>query len=160
MLTVRDARPEDAEALAAILNRIVEIGGTTAFETPFTPETFRAEVLERDDLLSCVVAEADGDAAGFQYLVWHEELGTGCTSIASFARAEPKVPGVGRALMAATLERARAAGATHVAAKIRADNVPGLGFYSAMGFEDWRVDEAVPLSDGTPVDRITKRLDL
>ena len=159
MLTVRDARPEDAEALAAILNRIIEIGGTTAYQTPRPPETFRADVLDREGLISCVVAEADGAPVGFQYLSRDERLPPGWATIASFARAEPKVPGVGRAMMAATLERARAAGVPSIDATIRADNAQGLGFYEAMGFRTYEVHEAVPLSDGTPVDRISKRLD-
>ena len=37
---------------------------------------------------------------------------------------------------------------------------PGLGFYSAMGFEDTDREPAVPLCDGTPVDRVTKLLRL
>ena len=160
MLTVRKTRPEDDEALAAILNRIIEIGGTTAYQTPRAPETFRIDVLERYGLISCVVAEVDGTVAGFQYLSWHTERPEGWADIATFARPEPKVRGVGRALMTVTLDAARATGVRTVNATIRADNDQGLGFYEAMGFETYRVDEAVPLTDGTPVDRISKRLDL
>ena len=154
-MTVRRARPEDAAGLAALLNEIIAIGGTTAYQTPRTPETFRQTFIERPGHVGCLVAEgADGALLGFQHI--DREGATGY--IASFARARPKVPGVGRALMAETLKAAREAGIASIVAKIRADNAPGLGFYSAMGFADWTVDRAVPLTDGTPVDRISKRL--
>ena len=45
-------------------------------------------------------------------------------------------------------------------AEIRADNEGGLAFYGKMGFQDQDVDRAVPLGDGTPVDRINKRYPL
>jgi hypothetical protein len=42
-------------------------------------------------------------------------------------------------------------------ATIRADNVGGLAFYSRLGFTDHGISRAVPLRDGTPVDRVSKR---
>ena len=153
-MKTRPARPEDASELAALLNEIIAIGGTTAYQPPRSEEAFRETFIEDPGHVSCFVAERGGTLLGFQ----HVGRGGATGYIASFARAEPKVPGVGRALMAETLRAAREAGLTAIVAKIRADNVPGLGFYSAMGFEDWTVDRAVPLTDGTPVDRISKRL--
>ena len=153
-MKLREARPEDAAELAALLNEIIAIGGTTAYQTPRSPQDLRETFIEDPHHVSCLVAERGGAILGFQHVEREGETGY----IASFARAEPKVPGVGRALMAETLRAARAAGLTSIVAKIRADNVPGLGYYAAMGFEDWTVDRAVPLTDGTPVDRISKRL--
>ena len=43
---------------------------------------------------------------------------------------------------------------------IRADNPSGPGYYTTMGFEDHQVARAMPLQDGTPVDRISKRYQL
>jgi L-amino acid N-acyltransferase YncA len=37
-LLVRDARPDDAEAIVGILNPIIEAGVYTAFDTTFTVE--------------------------------------------------------------------------------------------------------------------------
>ena len=68
--------------------------------------------------------------------------------------------GVGSALFRATRERALALGLTAINATIRADNAGGLAFYSRQGFRDHSVAKAVPLSDGTPVDRISKRYSL
>ena len=54
---VRPARPDDAPALCAFLNEIIRIGGTTAHQTPFTPESFVAHYLAGPGFVSCFVAE-------------------------------------------------------------------------------------------------------
>jgi hypothetical protein len=63
-------------------------------------------------------------------------------------------------MFAATKQAATDAGYGFINAKIRADNVPGLAYYTKMGFADHSIDKDVPLSDGTPMDRVTKRLTL
>ena len=161
MITTRNATRADLPAMADILNPIIEAGGTTAYEEPFSPDALGANIFGRPDFLSVVVAlDEEGKIAGFQYLMRLDPPETDVAGIASFARLDPKCPGAGRAMMAATLDRARAAGLSAIDAKIRADNVPGLGFYSAMGFQDRSVIKGVPLKDGTPVDRVIKRLTL
>ena len=42
-------------------------------------------------------------------------------------------------------------------ATIRADNIGGLAFYSRLGFMDHGISRAVPLRNGVPVDRVSKR---
>ena len=65
--------------------------------------------------------------------------------------------GVGTALFAETRARARALGLRAIDATIRADNAGGLAFYDRLGFVDHGVVPGVPLKDGTPIDRRTKR---
>jgi L-amino acid N-acyltransferase YncA len=156
---VRPARPEDAPALCKLLNEIIRIGGTTAHETPFEVAGFAEQFLHGPGCLGCLLAEeaAGGPPLGFQALERHGGLPEGWADIATFARPEPKVPGVGRALFAATVERARALGLMAINAMIRADNAGGLAYYARMGFEQYAVARAVPLADGTPVDRLSKR---
>ena len=161
MVTTRTATRADLPAMADILNPIIEAGGTTAFEEVFSPQALGKVVFDREDFISAVVAiDPEGKVAGFQYLVRLDPPDTDIGGIASFARLAPKCPGAGRAMMAATLIAARAAGLSAIDAKIRADNVPGLGYYSAMGFQDRSLIKGVPLKDGTPVDRVIKRLTL
>lgn len=157
--TLRDARSEDAPELCDLLNAIIRIGGTTALETPLTPEEFERRFLANSGFLSCIVAEAgDGGAPlGFQALERHSKLPADWGDIATFTRQQPRVRGVGTALFTATRARAQDLGLTKLNATIRADNYGGLAYYSKMGFQDWRVSKAVALKDGTPVDRIWKR---
>ncbi len=156
-LSVRPFRPGDEGALTAILNDIIAAGGTTANETPFTPERLRATHLDGPTVLCCHVV-LDGEApVGFQVLNANPRLPQGWGDIASFTRRDPPVRGAGTALFAATCARARALGIPTLNATIRADNAPGLAYYAKMGFVDYEVLRAVPLSDGTPVDRIRRK---
>lgn len=156
---IRPATPDDAAELADLINEIIAIGGTTAWETNFTAETFADHYIAGEGCLTCFVAQADR-LYGFQALSRNTELPPGWGDIGSFARVQPKLPGVGAALFAATKIKARELGLVAINAQIRADNKPGLGFYSKMGFVDYGVKKDVPLKDGTPVDRILKRYDL
>jgi L-amino acid N-acyltransferase YncA len=165
-VTTRPARLDDAPAMCAILNAIIAIGGTTAYEDPFTPETMTANYIAAPALIRCTLAELEGQVVGFQ-AIWHPDPAhdqnappPGWAVIASFVKPGLTGQGVGRALFAATQDAARAAGVATIDATIRADNASGLTFYGAMGFRDYAVIPAVPLKDGTPVDRIRKRFDL
>ena len=161
-IRVRAAVGSDAGPLAEILDEIIRAGGTTAHETPFSAARFADSYLYGADALACFVAEdpASGAPAGFQALGRHHELPEGWADIGTFARMRPKLPGVGTALFAATRVRARELGLVAINAAIRADNYGGLAFYEKLGFATFRTIPAVPLQDGTPVDRILKRYDV
>ncbi|MEM1345161.1 MAG: GNAT family N-acetyltransferase [Pseudomonadota bacterium] len=158
-LTVRPVCPSDIAALTALLNEIIAIGGTTAYETPLSEDGMAAWLLEGAGLLSCQIAVREA-VLGFQVLEHHAGLSKGWADIATFARARPKVPGVGRALFTATRALAEAEGVRTINATIRADNTGGLAYYTKMGFRDYAIRRCVPLSSGRRVDRISKRFDL
>lgn len=161
-LVVRPATDADAPALAELLNAIIARGGTTSLERPFTPERLARFYLTGPKVISSFVAfyPATGEALGFQTLTRENYVPDNWGDIGTFARVGGTQRGVGSALFAATRERARELGLAGLNAQIRADNHGGLAFYSRMGFQDHHIDAAVPLSDGTPVDRITKRYPL
>jgi GNAT superfamily N-acetyltransferase len=160
-LHVRPTRPEDAADLSRLLNRIIAIGGTTALETPLGEAEFRDAFLDGPDVLSSIIAEtAVGEALGFQVLQRNRTLPEGWGDIATFTRREPRTPGVGTRLFERTRAAARALGLVAINATIRADNDSGLPFYEKMGFRTYDVAKAVPLEDGTPVDRVRKRYSL
>lgn len=144
--------------MAALLNEIIRIGGTTAFENAVGPEDMADWYVECDGLYCCYVAiDNNGNVAGFQALEHTDAYGPGVSEISSFARQTPLVRGTGTALFEATRAFAETAGLSAINAKIRADNLPGLAYYTKMGFSDHSVIPGVPLKDGTPVDRILKR---
>ncbi|MEI4472515.1 GNAT family N-acetyltransferase [Frigidibacter sp. MR17.24] len=152
-LAVRPLIAADRDALRAVLNDIIATGGTTAHEDPFTADGFAAHLAGA----RVVHVVLDGGApVGLQYLAEDPRLPAGWLAIATFTRRAPPVPGAGRALFAATSAWARGAGVTAIDATIRADNTGGLAYYGRMGFETYRTWPAVPLRDGTPVDRIAK----
>ena len=157
---IRPAEPGDAPQMAALLNAVIAIGGTTAFEDPVTPGDMRAWYVDGPLLACCHVAVDDaGDVAGFQALE-RDENPQDIAYISTFARPSPRVHGVGTALFGATRAAARRLGLREISANIRGDNVSGLAYYAKMGFRDHAVVRGVPLKDGTPVDRIVKRFQL
>ncbi|NIA69844.1 GNAT family N-acetyltransferase [Pelagibius litoralis] len=157
-LVVRPAEESDVPALCDLLNEIIGIGGTTANEVPFTHGTFRDHFLGGADHISCLMVEdAAGSAAGFQILVRNSKLPDGWVDVATFARVHPKTRGAGTALFAKTVPLARGLGFAAINATIRADNTGGLAYYDKMGFRTYSVEPGVPLNDGTPVDRVSKK---
>ena len=163
MLTLANIRPasrSDTPQMAALLNEIIAIGGTTAFEDPVSADDLAQWYLGADAWCCHVAVDSAGDIAGYQALERTDAYGPGIGEISTFARQSPVVKGTGTALFDATKAAARAAGLATINAKIRADNVPGLAYYSKMGFLDHSVIPGVPLGDGTPVDRILRRYQL
>jgi len=159
--TVRPTVRADAAALADLLNEIIAAGGTTAYQIPFTPEGFAQAHIDGPAVLTSVVAQGeDGVPMGFQILLRDERLPEGWGDIGTFARRGMTSRGIGSALFAATRDAARDLGLVGINATIRADNSGGLTFYGKQGFVDHSVAAAVPLNDGTPVDRISKRYSL
>lgn len=158
-LVVRPVREDDAAELAALLNEVIARGGTTALEDPFTPQALARAYLTGPDVICCFVAvdAASGRLEGFQTLGRYPGLPEDVGDIGTFARVGGSRRGVGRALFAVMRAEARRKGLAAINATIRADNVGGLAFYSRMGFEPHSVEAALPLKDGTPVDRISKR---
>ncbi|MEM7470281.1 MAG: GNAT family N-acetyltransferase [Pseudomonadota bacterium] len=158
-MITRLAVPADIPQLVAILNEIIAIGGTTAYQEPVTPDYFDRLVNSKEEQTFIHVAAKGSDIEGFQWINPSPERAA-LASIATFARPGTTQRGIGTALFAATKQAAKKANFDEIDATIRRDNTGGLAYYSKMGFEDHSVTEAVPLKDGTPVDRIHKRLKL
>jgi len=153
--------PEDVAEACRILNDIIAAGGTTAFEIPFSEALFTQSYLNVADKICCHVALDDhGAVAGFQWLGTYDELPDDCADIATFTRRQPVLRSAGRALFDETIKIAVAHGFASINATIRADNLFGLSYYEKMGFRDFSVAYGVPLRDGTPVNRISKRYEL
>lgn len=160
-ITVRAMQFSDVPLACDLLNKIIAIGGTTAFQSAFDNAGFETAFMTGQNTVCCHVAlDETGQVAAFQWLGVNPDLPADCVDIASFARQDEPVKGAGRAMFSVTARAARTKGYGQINATIRADNVPGLGYYSAMGFRDQDVTKAVPLSDGTLIDRVSKRFSL
>ncbi len=161
----RAATDEDVTGMCALLNDIIEIGGTTAHQKPFDAARMQRHYLSPPRRISCVVAENQSLILGFQCLEWSDpdwsgpdKLPADWAIIASFVSPGLQGHGLGQGLFSMTRRAAKAAGVTAIDSTIRADNLAGLAYYTGLGFTDYGVFRDVPLRDGTRVDRIRKRL--
>ena len=55
-LHIRPASHHDAAAMAELINTIIAIGGTTAYEEPFDAASMDAAYISLPELVSCFVA--------------------------------------------------------------------------------------------------------
>lgn len=167
-VTTRPAQPQDAAAMADLLNAIIAIGGTTAHQRPFDAARMQAHYIDDPQIIATTVAEIDGAIVGYQCLAWPDpdhpnepdSLPSDWSYIATFVQVGRTGQGIGGALFAVTKAAAQTAGAVTIDATIRADNTGGLHYYDSMGFVDYAILPDVPLRDGMRVDRIRKRFDL
>lgn len=148
MIRVRDAAPAEADALA-------ELGAVTFREAyaahidPFELDAYIAEVYVADRIAAelvdpaytYLVAEADGALAGFALL--HDEVPAPAGVPGErplrlhriYARQAFWGAGVGRALMAECLERARERGHSSLWLTVWERNERAIAFYRRHGFE-------------------------
>lgn len=150
---VRAMEQRDVPACVAIVNHIIALGGSTAYEEPYSEADFAAHYLNEPPVTNVVLLR--GRVVGFQAAF---DAGDGLYSIGSFTDQANPVPGAGRAIFAKTLADCRAHGGAAILAKITSDNTGGLAYYSRMGFvDDHVVPGDVTRKSGLVVDRIVKR---
>lgn len=138
MIEVREARPDDAEAIVRVLNPIIEAGAFTVLDTPFSVEEER-RFLERFPSRGIFhVAEIASEIVGFQdvspfadYTHAFDHVGV----IGTFVDLSRRREGIGRRLFEATFLAAREKGYEKFFTFIRADNAAALAAYRSFGFE-------------------------
>ena len=131
-LRVRRATPDDATALAGLLNRFDGMGAT--------PEQVVARMVACQHVLTTFIGEMVGEPVGFACLrlVPHlqgDEPYAELTDI--YVDAPFRRQGVARALIARVEEAARAAGASEVVIITGFDNEGAQAAYRAAGYADW-----------------------
>ena len=136
-LVVRDARPDDLDAIFEIYNHEV-LHGTATFDTePRVRGRDDGWLSERDATRHpVVVAVAGDDVAGWASLsAWSPRGAYARTAEASvYVRAADRGRGVGHALLAELVERGRAAGLGVILARIAEANAASVGLFESFGF--------------------------
>lgn len=155
---IRRAAPLDTRDMAALLNEIIAVGGTTARTEPVQAADFIP--LLSAPKSACHVAEVDIAILGFQFIEPHAALPPEAADISTFVQRGKTGLGIGSALFEATAQAARDLGYRWINATIRADNTGGLIYYQSRGFRDWDHLRDQRLGNGLRVDKICKRFDL
>ena len=155
-MIIRAATPNDAPAMADLLNRIIAIGGTTAHQTAKSADTILTDYITGPDTITCVVADDAGQILGWQAVGWYQ----GDAHIGTFVAPDIQARGIGGQMFAQTRAACLAAGLTDIHAAIRADNIPGLAYYARLGFTDIGAEPDFALNSGQMVGRIHRKLSL
>jgi len=156
---IRRTGPLDTANIAALLNEIIDKGGTTAMVSPVSDKDVQTWMATANAVW-LLAEDSDGGLLGFQWIEPHPDLPKDATDIASFVKIGQTGLGVGTALFEATKSVARDMGYRKIDAIIRADNSSGLAYYQSRGFETIRHIADARLQDGTCVDKIWKRFEL
>lgn len=134
---VRDAAVEDAEAIASIYNHYVE-NSTATFDTePKSPADRREWIASRSLRYPVIVAERAGRLVGWGALsAWASRPAwAGTVEVAVYVAPDARGAGVGSALLAAIVERARAADHHAVIAQVVSENTASVALMHSAGFE-------------------------
>ena len=138
-LLIREARQDDAEAIIDVLNPIIETGGYTVLDRPFTAEQEREFIRNFPERGIFHVAERrrDGKIVGFQsvepfatYTRVFDHVGV----IGTFVDLSLGRQGIGERLSEATFEAARQEGYEKIFIYIQAHNEASLAFHIKLGF--------------------------
>jgi len=156
---IRRARPDDAEAIVAVLNPIISAGIYTAFDTPFSADTERDYIrsLPARGLFHVAVTPAAHHIVGFQtmepfatYTHAFDHVGV----LGTFFDLRFRRQGIASQLFRATLAAAVQAGYEKVFTFVRADNPAALQTYWRQGFRTVGTAHRQAKVDGRYVDEI------
>jgi L-amino acid N-acyltransferase YncA len=156
---IRDARPDDADAIARILNQVIAARVYTVFDTPFTVEQERRFIEAFPSRGVFLVAESTDDRrvigfqnvepfAAFTHALDHVGV------IGTFIDLERRRQGIGRRLFQSTFDATIRKGYEKLLAYIRADNAAALATYAAQGFRVIGTARAQAKIGGTYIDEV------
>lgn len=135
-MIIRPARPEDAEAVMALVNDVI-VNTTITFTTELKSlQTVQDDIAARGRAF--LVVEVDGIVAGYaSYFPFRGGPGYARTKEHSVALG-PQVRGrgAGRALMAELEAEARREGVHSLIAAVSGENPAGRAFHAAIGFAE------------------------
>jgi L-amino acid N-acyltransferase YncA len=134
---IRPAEPDDAAALMAIYNPVVETSTATFDLVPRTLEQQRAWMSDRSGARIVLVAEADdGEVAGYAAISPYRDRPAYATTVEDSVYVHPdhQGAGVGRQLLEALVDTARSHGFHAMMARIVADHEASIALHAACGF--------------------------
>jgi len=153
-LTIRDATLADAEAIRRIYNEGIEDRVATLETETRTAAERREWLAARGNRHPVLVAQIDGAAAGWASLNRFNPrpVYDHVADLSVYVDRAWRGHGVGRALLGAVIERARAIGYHKLVLAAFPDNAAGMALYARMGFTRVGVYREQGLLDGRWVD--------
>ena len=136
MITIRQAAAADLPFIAAVMNHYIATSTCTFHLEPRTAEEYAAWFRDRTDSHPVTVAQVDGAAAGFAYLSpWRpREAYRRSVEGSVYVHPERHRRGIGRALLADLVERARSLGHRTLIGGACTEAEASLALQRALGF--------------------------
>ena len=136
---IRDACPDDAEAVVGILNPIIAAGGYTVLEGPLSPEAERRFIagFPARGIFHVAQSRQSRTVVGFQTVepfATYTHAFDHVAVIATYVDLGCRRQGIGRQLFEATFAAARQKGYEKIFTYVRADNPAALAAYLKHGF--------------------------
>lgn len=159
-MLLRPATPADAAATAAIYNREVQTSTVTFDLEPRTLEEQEAWLSARSGALEVVVAELDGEVAGFASLSAYRDRPAYRTTVEDSIYVHPdhRGAGVGRALLEEVVRVARERGFHSVIARIVGGHTASIKLHAAVGFEQVGLEREVGRKFGRWLDVVVMQI--
>jgi L-amino acid N-acyltransferase YncA len=145
VLRVRDARGEDAAAIAAIYAPVVRDTPISFELEPPDVATMRQRVLDTLERRPWLVCERDGEVVGYAYAASHRERAAyqWCVETSVYIADSARRQGVGSTLYRALLPLLARQGYVHAYAGITLPNPASVGLHEALGFRPIGVYSAI-----------------
>ena len=147
--TIRDVKREDYDQWFALwqgYNAFYGRAGPTGVSGEITQATW-SRVFDANEPVFALVADDEGSLLGLAHLIFHRNtiaLGPACYMQDLFTREDTRGRGLGRALIAAVCDRARAAGAGRLYWHTHETNERAMALYDAVaqksGFVVYRAE--------------------
>jgi GNAT superfamily N-acetyltransferase len=138
MIEIREARLEDMEAIAALLEQLKEV---TALKGPIRPTSLKHSyetMLRSPEIYRNYLAVEEGRIVGLASLILYKTfLHPGGTALINelVVTEEERNRGIGRRLLQRVITVAREQGADEIEVGTEAGNTAARGFYNRAGFD-------------------------
>ena len=161
-ISLRDARVEDAEAIAALLEHYVSTSTSLWRRALYDRDERRGWIAAATALRPIVVAEVDGVFAGYASLsdFRRGEGYAGCAEDSVYVVPDRHRGGLGRLLLNELIARAQAAGLHALIGAISGDQAPSIALHAALGFREVGRLPAIGRKWGRRLDLVLMQRDL
>jgi GNAT superfamily N-acetyltransferase len=157
MLNIRAATPADAETVAGLVRDLADYEKLLD-EARASPADFRRELESANPVISVLIAEWDGQPAGFALYFFNFSTFVGRPGLYLedlFVKPALRSHGIGRALLRALARIARERGCGRMEWAVLDWNEPALRFYQSLGarqMKEWIVHRLTPVEIGKLAD--------
>lgn len=139
-ILIRQATPDDAKEIVAVLNSVILEGRYTALTNPFTEEEERAFIVSLGGRSAMFVAEVNTKIVGIQViepdaLAHYADSMCHVATVGTWVQANFRGYKIGQHLAEASFTFARNNNYKKIAIQVIATNEQALRFYGNLGFE-------------------------